>query len=117
MSTACETSSVKGLGGALPATSSVPTHDCRIEIRIDNRGDLNIYNCSTPPAGKPLCNEPPRETCPPTATGACVPYFPQVAERICAQFPDDLGTVRRGLRRCRRCAGRRAARAPGAAVR
>jgi transposase len=43
-------------------------------------------------------------------------YFPQVAERICAQFPDGSGKVRRGVRRCTRWAGRRAARALGAAA-
>jgi hypothetical protein len=48
--------------------------DCRIDIQIDSRGDVNIYNCSTPCPGsdKP---KPPRDEhcCPPVATGACIP--------------------------------------------
>lgn len=47
--------------------------DCRIDIRIDSRGDVNIYNCSTPcDHGQP---PPPADghSCPPTAPGACVP--------------------------------------------
>ncbi|MGY1519127.1 hypothetical protein [Luteimonas sp. A482] len=47
--------------------------DCRIDIHIDSRGDVNIYNCSAPCD----CGEssPPAadHTCPPTAPGACVP--------------------------------------------
>ena len=47
--------------------------DCRIDIRIDSRGDVNIYNCSEPcGCGEPA--PPPGEHhCPPTAPGACVP--------------------------------------------
>lgn len=48
--------------------------DCRIDIQIDSRGDVNIYNCSTPctGGGKPA---PPQDDhcCPPVATGACIP--------------------------------------------
>lgn len=47
--------------------------DCRIDIQIDSRGDVNIYNCSTPCADKEPCPPPDGHTCPPTAEGACVP--------------------------------------------
>ncbi|HEX8930558.1 MAG TPA: hypothetical protein VGA45_16695 [Actinomycetota bacterium] len=47
---------------------------CSIEIRIESRGDVNIYNCAAP------CRSgqggPPPEgdhACPPVAPGACVP--------------------------------------------
>jgi hypothetical protein len=43
---------------------------CDIDIRIDSRGDVNIYNCTAPAAAPP---PPPRDECAPTATGACVP--------------------------------------------
>jgi hypothetical protein len=49
---------------------------CRIDIRIESRGDVNIYNCSAPPAVQPCppppCNDgkfPPL----PSPEGACVP--------------------------------------------
>ncbi len=58
-----------------PSTTPRPTEpDCRIDIQIDSRGDVNIYNCSTPCAGggEP---SPPRDEhcCPPVAPGACIP--------------------------------------------
>jgi len=48
--------------------------ECKIEIQIESRGDVNIYNCSSPPLrGEP--GQPPKDdhTCPPGAPGACVP--------------------------------------------
>lgn len=49
---------------------SVVTAGCKIEIKIESKGDVNIYNCTTP-------TTPPKEeedhSCPPTAEGACVP--------------------------------------------
>lgn len=45
---------------------------CHIDIRIKSRGDVNIYNCTQPPAESPP--SPPRDDkCPPRAEGACVP--------------------------------------------
>jgi hypothetical protein len=45
---------------------------CRIDIRIDGRGDVNIYNCTAPCPPSPAPQTEPC-VCPPTATGACVP--------------------------------------------
>jgi hypothetical protein len=48
---------------------------CRINIQITS-SDVNIYNCTSPPPHDEPCPPPPPEddhTCPPTATGACVP--------------------------------------------
>lgn len=45
---------------------------CNIDIHIDSRGGVNIYNCTShSPQGCP----PPKDghPCPPVATGACVP--------------------------------------------
>jgi hypothetical protein len=46
---------------------------CRVDIQIDSQGDVNIYNCTTPP-GEPCPDCPPVE-CPPDpiAPGQCVP--------------------------------------------
>jgi hypothetical protein len=46
---------------------------CSIDIHIESKGDVNIYNCSTPEPPSPPSS--PCEECPPaqTATGACVP--------------------------------------------
>ena len=48
---------------------------CRIDIHIASTGDVNIYNCTSPPPDGDPCPPPPNDdhTCPPTATGACVP--------------------------------------------
>lgn len=47
---------------------------CRVDIRIDSQGPVNIYNCCCPPdhAGQPC---PPPAECPtgPIAPGQCVP--------------------------------------------
>lgn len=48
--------------------------ECKIEIQIESKGDVNIYNCSMPPS---RCEpgQPPKDDhdCPPVASGACVP--------------------------------------------
>ena len=45
---------------------------CRIDICIESRGDVNIYNCAAPgPSGEPC--PPSKDVCPPVAPGACVP--------------------------------------------
>ena len=47
---------------------------CHIDIRIESRGDVSIYNCTAPrPSGEPC--PPPKDdhVCPPVAQGACVP--------------------------------------------
>lgn len=46
---------------------------CHVDIRIESRGDVNIYNCTKPePGTQPP--PPPRDECkPPRAEGACVP--------------------------------------------
>lgn len=48
--------------------------DCNIEIQIESQGDVNIYNCSTPPSNSEP-RKPPKDdhVCPPGAPGACVP--------------------------------------------
>src|SRR5438067_838157 len=49
------------------STTTKPAENagCRIDIQIDSRGDVNIYNCTAP--------RPSGEICPPVAPGACVP--------------------------------------------
>jgi hypothetical protein len=49
------------------------SESCRIDIRIESRGDVNIYNCTR--EGGPDAPHPPRrdECKPPRAEGACVP--------------------------------------------
>ncbi len=72
-SKALATSSSTGPGGGAAAPPKGAAHGCCIDIHIDNRGDLNIYNCSTPSPGQPApCDDRPPPSCP-TATGACVP--------------------------------------------
>lgn len=56
-----------------PAPPAAGERACRIDIRIDSRGDVNIYNCAAPCDCReptPPADDPP---CPPTAPGACVP--------------------------------------------
>lgn len=47
---------------------------CRIDIQIESRGDVNIYNCTAPAPSSQPC-PPPKDdhVCPPVAPGACVP--------------------------------------------
>lgn len=47
---------------------------CDIQIHIDNRGDVNIYNCAAPGSGGDPY-PPPNDDCdcPPPSAGACVP--------------------------------------------
>lgn len=45
---------------------------CTININITSAGDVNIYNCNTPPP-KPECPPPGDDGCPPGAPGACIP--------------------------------------------
>lgn len=58
-----------------PKTASDDSAGCAISIKIDGRGDVNIYNCSAPGSSSPPCPPPNDDdhTCPPVATGACVP--------------------------------------------
>ncbi len=59
------------------STTTKPAKDacCNIDIRIESKGDVNIYNCTTAPSpsGEPC--PPPKDdhVCPPVAPGACVP--------------------------------------------
>jgi hypothetical protein len=58
-------------------TTTTPAKDacCNIDIQIESKGDVNIYNCTTAPSpsGEPC--PPPKDdhVCPPVAPGACVP--------------------------------------------
>jgi hypothetical protein len=56
-------------------TNSAKDTCCTIDIQIESKGDVNIYNCTTAPSpsGEPC--PPPKEdhVCPPVAPGACVP--------------------------------------------
>lgn len=47
---------------------------CRIDIQIESRGKVNIYNCTAPRPSEEPC-PPPKDdhVCPPVAPGACVP--------------------------------------------
>jgi hypothetical protein len=47
--------------------------DCQIDIRIDAKGDVNIYNCAAPSTGKQPCPPSDDHVCPPVSEGACVP--------------------------------------------
>lgn len=50
--------------------------NCRVDIRIETQGPVNIFNCtSAPPCPEPPCPEPPPPKCPtgPIAPGQCVP--------------------------------------------
>ena len=60
-----------------PAREEADPH-CRVDIRIDTQGPVNIYNCTGGPPGPEPCPEPcPPSACePPTgpiAPGQCVP--------------------------------------------
>src|SRR5262245_40739466 len=49
---------------------------CDIDIHIDSRGDVNIYNCTAPqpcPNSEPCPPPTDDHVCPPVAPGACVP--------------------------------------------
>lgn len=56
-------------------SNNVPVHasGCTINIHIESRGDVNIYNCAAPPPAEPACPPPEDEPCPPGVPGACVP--------------------------------------------
>jgi len=58
-----------------PTTNSPAENaGCRVDIQIDSRGDVNIYNCTSPHPSQEPCPQPKDDhVCPPTATGACVP--------------------------------------------
>jgi hypothetical protein len=59
------------------STTTTPAKDacCNIDIQIESKGHVNIYNCTTAPSpsGEPC--PPPKDdhVCPPVAPGACVP--------------------------------------------
>jgi hypothetical protein len=59
------------------STTTKPPADvgCKIDIHIDNQGDVNIYNCTAPAPSSEPCPPPPKDdpVCPPVAPGACVP--------------------------------------------
>ncbi len=61
--------------GNSPQTSTGQGSDCSIDIRIENQGDVNIYNCSAPCKGEDTATPPKGDdhVCPPVAPGACVP--------------------------------------------
>ncbi len=48
---------------------------CDIDINIQSKGDVNIYNCAAPGSGDQSGSSGSPDECPPcqTATGACVP--------------------------------------------
>jgi hypothetical protein len=56
------------------ANTAAEDGGCKIDIRIESQGDVNIYNCTAPPASEKPC-PPPKDdhVCPPVAPGACVP--------------------------------------------
>ena len=57
------------------STNNGPTDDagCSINIQIDSKGDVNIYNCTPPAPSSEPCPPPNGHECPPGAPGACVP--------------------------------------------
>jgi hypothetical protein len=58
-------------GKSADRTADAP---CRVDIRIDAQGDVNVYSCCTPKHDKSPCPPPP-VACPtgPIAPGQCVP--------------------------------------------
>jgi len=56
-----------------PVISRSEKADCQIDIRIDAKGDVNIYNCAAPGTGKQPCPPSDDHVCPPVSEGACVP--------------------------------------------
>jgi len=48
---------------------------CCVDIRIENQGPINIYNCTSAPPGPAPCPEPCPPECPagPIAPGQCIP--------------------------------------------
>jgi hypothetical protein len=46
---------------------------CHIDICIESRGDVSIYNCTAPPTLQPCPPSKDDHVCPPVAQGACVP--------------------------------------------
>jgi hypothetical protein len=58
-------------------TTTTPAKDacCNIDIQIESKGDVNIYNCTTAPSSSGEPCPPPKNdhVCPPVAPGACVP--------------------------------------------
>lgn len=57
---------------------------CDIDIHIDCRGDVNIYNCSTPSA----TGTTPPPTCPPCLPpyGACLPVVPGAKHKLSREY-------------------------------
>lgn len=57
--------------------STTPAKDgcCSVDIHIENKGDVNIYNCTRSPGSGAEPPPPPKDehVCPPVAPGACVP--------------------------------------------
>ena len=66
------TSEVRGLEAG-KSTEDAGDAKCRVDIRIDSEGDVNIYNCCGPQHGDGP--RPPSDVCPtgPIAPGQCVP--------------------------------------------
>src|SRR5712692_4515010 len=56
---------------------------CDIDIHIDSRGDVNIYNCSTPSG----TSQPP-PTCPPCfpPSGACIPVAAGAKHKLSREY-------------------------------
>jgi hypothetical protein len=59
------------------STGTKPAKDacCKIDIQIESKGDVNIYNCTEAPIPSGAPCPPPKDdhVCPPVAPGACVP--------------------------------------------
>ena len=68
--------SASEIGGSETRKSAESTADapCRVDIRIDAQGDVNVYGCCAPKHDKSPCPPPP-VACPtgPIAPGQCVP--------------------------------------------
>jgi hypothetical protein len=80
-----------GSGGNLDTKGSTQGKDgarregcCDIVIRIDSRGDVNIYNCSTPSG----TGTSPPPTCPPCFPpyGACLPVVPGAKHKLSRDY-------------------------------
>jgi hypothetical protein len=90
-----------GSGGNMDTKGSTQGKDgaarngcCDIDIRIDSRGDVNIYNCSTPSG----TGTSPPPTCPPCFPpyGACLPVIPGAKHKLSRDYK--LAQLANGVR-------------------
>ena len=73
------------------STTRKPTEDvgCRIDIKIESQGDVNIYNCTAPaPSSEPCPPSKDDHVCPPCfpPIGACLPVVPGAKHKVSREY-------------------------------